>query len=69
VDGIRTSPPYEIEVIGPAGAMGEALRIPGGPLSVLDAQFEVSVGIEPAELVELPATDVDQRFAFARAPD
>jgi uncharacterized protein YlxW (UPF0749 family) len=69
VDGVRTSPPYEIEVIGPAGAIGEALRIPGGPLSVLDAQLEVSVGIEPADLVELPATDVDQRFAFAQAPD
>lgn len=68
VDGTRISAPFEIDVIGPAGAIGEALRIPGGPLTVLDAQPEVSARTEPSALVELPAADVDLRLAFARAP-
>jgi uncharacterized protein YlxW (UPF0749 family) len=69
VDGTRASAPYEIEVIGPAGGIGEALRIPGGPVTVLDAQPEVSVEVQASELLELPATEVEQRFAFARAPE
>ncbi|HEV3474131.1 MAG TPA: DUF881 domain-containing protein [Actinomycetota bacterium] len=69
VDGVSASPPYDLEVIGPAGAIGEALRIPGGPLTVLDAQSGVSVDVAASDLLELAATEIDQRFAFARAPD
>jgi uncharacterized protein YlxW (UPF0749 family) len=57
VDGDATLPPYSIEAIGSAEAMREALGIPGGPISVIQAQPGVAITIEEATRLRLPAAD------------
>lgn len=66
VDGERVSPPYEIETIGPAEGIAQALGIPGGPLSVISAQPGVVVTVREVDGLVLPAGTGDVSFEFAR---
>ena len=56
VDGQVAAPPYDISAIGSTGDLAEALRIPGGPLTVIDALPGVVVELREADELILPAT-------------
>jgi uncharacterized protein YlxW (UPF0749 family) len=66
VDGQRVAPPYQVEAIGPGEVISEALRIPGGPLSVLSALAGVEVTVREVDGLLLPASEGDAAFRFAR---
>ena len=66
VDGETVSPPYEIAAIGPSGSIEEALGIPGGPVTVIQAQTTASVEIEESRTLRLPALRQEMRFEYAR---
>lgn len=65
VDGERLLPPYTVEAIGSGSGMREALAIPGGPLSVMEAQPEVTVHVQEVRL-RLPAVREEAAFEHAR---
>jgi uncharacterized protein YlxW (UPF0749 family) len=59
VDGDPVSPPYAIGAIGPGEELAEALRLPGGPLTLIEALPGVRVQIQVETALGLPAaTDV-----------
>jgi uncharacterized protein YlxW (UPF0749 family) len=66
VDGQAVSPPYEIGAIGPRGSLREALEIPGGPVTIIQAEDEASVEIEESRSVTLPALRREIGFEYAR---
>jgi uncharacterized protein YlxW (UPF0749 family) len=66
VDGQRIAPPYQLEAIGPGDVIAEALRIPGGPLTVLSALPGVQVSVREVDGLLLPASETDIEFRFAR---
>jgi uncharacterized protein YlxW (UPF0749 family) len=55
VDGRTVRPPYRIVAIGPAEELAEAVRIPGGPLTVIEALPGVGVEVRDDEELTLPA--------------
>ncbi|MDQ4005086.1 MAG: DUF881 domain-containing protein [Actinomycetota bacterium] len=57
VDGRRIEPPYALSAIGPGGDLLEALGIPGGPLTVIEAQPGVAVELREAAELSLPASE------------
>lgn len=55
VDGRTVRAPYRIAAIGPTDELAEALRIPGGPLTVIEALPAVAVDLRDADELTLPA--------------
>ena len=55
VGGRRVEPPYAIAAIGPGEDLQEALDIPGGPLTVIEAQPGVSIELRQDTDLSLPA--------------
>lgn len=66
VDGEGVVPPYRIEAIGPPADLREALDIPGGPLSLIQAQVDVRVSVQESERLVLPALRREITFRYAR---
>ncbi len=66
VDGERILPPFRILAIGSPEAMGEALNIPGGPLTLMQAQPSVSAVVEEERRLLLPALQRELTFRYAR---
>ena len=66
VDGETIASPYTIEAIGAASAIREALAIPGGPVSLLQAQPGLTVEVSEATGLRLPALRREIRFEYAR---
>ncbi len=56
-DGRRVEPPYVLSAIGPGEDLLEALGIPGGPLTVIEAQPGVTIGLRQADELSLPAAE------------
>jgi len=65
VDGARVVPPYELEAIGPAEVIAQALDIPGGPLSVVSALPGVAVTVREVDGLLLPAAEGQRPFQHA----
>jgi uncharacterized protein YlxW (UPF0749 family) len=57
VGGRRVEPPYRISAIGPAEDLQEALNIPGGPLTVIEAQPGVTIELLQDDGLSLPAAE------------
>jgi uncharacterized protein YlxW (UPF0749 family) len=55
VDGRTVRAPYRIAAIGPTEELAEALRIPGGPLTVIEALPGVAVELRNAGDLTLPS--------------
>ena len=55
VAGEVAAAPYDIAAIGPPDDLAEALRIPGGPLTVIDTLPGVAVELGDADELVLPA--------------
>ena len=66
VDGRAVSPPYRLSAIGEQDALGEALKIQGGPLSIMAAQPGVSVSIAGRDSLVVPALPEAMAFHYAR---
>lgn len=66
VDGELILPTYRFEAIGDPSGLREALGIPGGALSLVEAQPGVAIAIEEAERVRLPALQRATAFRYAR---
>jgi uncharacterized protein YlxW (UPF0749 family) len=66
VDGELLLPPYRFEAIGDPSSLREALAIPGGALSLVEAQPGVAIGIEEAQRLRLPALQRSTAFRYAR---
>lgn len=66
VDGEVLVPPYRIGAIGDPAALREALGIPGGPISVIEAQPGVSIALEERNRIRLPALRREIAFRYAR---
>jgi uncharacterized protein YlxW (UPF0749 family) len=66
VDGRTVAAPYEVVAIGAAEGMREALGIPGGPLTVLEALPEVRAEVAVAEALRVPALRHEITFQYAR---
>lgn len=66
VGGVAVRAPYHVAAIGPAEDLAEALRIPGGPLTVIQARPGVAVEVADAEQLELPAARGTPGFVEAR---
>jgi len=64
IDGSEVVAPYAVEAVGSGGAIGEALGIPGGPLSFIEAQPDVDVSIEELRRLRLSAASTEP-FEFA----
>ncbi len=65
VDGTVVRPPYRLDVVGDARAIEEALRIPGGPLTLLESQG-AGVTIASRKDLRLPALRRTISFRYAR---
>lgn len=66
VDGELVVPPYRFSAIGTPGGLREALGIPGGTLSVIEAQPGVAVEIEEEDELLLAALQRETTFRYAR---
>jgi uncharacterized protein YlxW (UPF0749 family) len=66
VDGQTVRPPYEIVAIGPPEPIRDALGIAGGPLTVIEAQPMVSVGMTGEASLTVPALRGEMGFEYAR---
>jgi uncharacterized protein YlxW (UPF0749 family) len=66
VDGDSLTAPFEIAAIGPAEELAEAMRLPGGPLTVLEARPEVEIRMRTEDGLTLPAAARSQAFEHAR---
>jgi uncharacterized protein YlxW (UPF0749 family) len=66
VDEEVVVPPYRFEAIGDPQGLREALGIPGGALSLIEAQPGVGITIEEAERLRLPALQRPTTFRYAR---
>lgn len=66
VDGELVVPPYRFEAIGGPSDLREALSIPGGAVSLIEAQPGVVVEIEEEEELRLPALRRETTFRYAR---
>jgi uncharacterized protein YlxW (UPF0749 family) len=66
VDGEVVASPYRIEAIGTPGDLREALGIPGGPLSLIEAQPDVAVQVQESERLQLPPLQRETTFRYAR---
>lgn len=66
LDGEVVAPPYRLEAIGTPGDLREALAIPGGPLSLMEAQPGVGVAVQESERLELPPLQRETTFRYAR---
>jgi uncharacterized protein YlxW (UPF0749 family) len=66
VGGEPVAAPYRLAAIGPADDLVAALRIPGGPLTVIQARPGVTVELADAEGLELPAAAAAPGFVEAR---
>jgi uncharacterized protein YlxW (UPF0749 family) len=67
LDGEPVSAPYEVSAIGPADELAEAMRLPGGPLTVIGASPGVEVRIRTEDAMTLPAAPETPAFEHARA--
>ena len=67
VGGKAVTAPYEIFAIGPADELAEAMDLPGGPLTVIDARPEVEIRVRTDDALVLPAADRSPTFEHARA--
>jgi uncharacterized protein YlxW (UPF0749 family) len=67
VTGHTVRPPYEIAAIGPADDLSEAMRLPGGPITVISAQPRVEVDIRTEEGLTLPAAGDIPAFEHAHS--
>ncbi|MGH2663732.1 MAG: DUF881 domain-containing protein [Actinomycetota bacterium] len=65
MDGAPLQSPYELEAIGPADTMTEALTIPGGALAVVDAQPGVSVDTRERGTLRFDAAERNDGFDYA----
>ncbi len=65
MDGAPLETPLELGAIGPADTMTEALTIPGGALTVVDAQPGVSVETDEREALRFDAAERSDEFDFA----
>lgn len=66
VDGAVAAAPYTIEAIGAASAIREALAIPGGPVSILQAQPQVAVEVAETDGLRLAPLQREISFEYAR---
>lgn len=66
IDGQSIAPPYSIEAIGSGDALREALGIPGGPVTLIQAQPGVDVRIVEADRLRLPPLQGEPGFRYAR---
>lgn len=65
VDGRVVLPPYRVQAIGPSDEMREALRIPGGPVTLIAAQ--PGVNIQTVEVTGLILPPIQGDIAFRHA--
>ncbi|HEX6262745.1 MAG TPA: DUF881 domain-containing protein [Actinomycetota bacterium] len=66
IDGEHLVPPYRIEAIGDPPGLREALGIPGGPISLIEAQPGVSISAQELDRMRLPALRREITFRYAR---
>ena len=66
VGGDRVEAPYDISAIGPADELAEAMRLPGGPLTIIEAGTGVEIRLRTADGLSLPATSESQAFDHAQ---
>lgn len=66
IEGRPARPPYEISAIGPAEELAEAMRLPGGPLTVIDARPGAEVQVRTETEMTLPAASEPPAFEHAR---
>ena len=66
VGGDRVAAPYDISAIGPADELAEAMRLPGGPLTVIEAAQDVEIRLRTDDSLTLPATSESQAFEHAQ---
>ena len=57
VSGEAVTAPYEIAAIGPADELAEAMRLPGGPLTLIGAAEDVEVRLRTTDSIRLPAAE------------
>ncbi|MGH2692262.1 MAG: DUF881 domain-containing protein [Actinomycetota bacterium] len=67
VGGDAVSAPYEISAIGPSEELAQAMSLPGGPLTVIDARPDVEIRIRTEDDLVLPAAVDSPAFEHARA--
>jgi uncharacterized protein YlxW (UPF0749 family) len=66
VGGERVEAPYGISAIGPADELAEAMRLPGGPLTVIEAGTGVEIRLRTDDSLTLPATSKSVGFDHAQ---
>lgn len=66
IDGEQLVPPYRVEAIGDPSGLREALGIPGGPISLIEAQPGVTIAVEERDRLRLPALRREITFRYAR---
>lgn len=67
LDGEAVGAPYELAAVGPADELAEAMRLPGGPLTIIGASPGVEVRIRTEETLTLPAGPKSPEFEHARS--
>ncbi|MGH2712154.1 MAG: DUF881 domain-containing protein, partial [Actinomycetota bacterium] len=66
VAGDPVGAPYEISAIGPADELAEAMRLPGGPLTVIEARPDVEIRLRTDGSLTLPAASESKVFEHAQ---
>lgn len=66
IDGEVLVPPYEVHAIGEPADLREALAIPGGPISLIEAQPGVTIMVDERDRLRLPALRREITFRYAR---
>jgi uncharacterized protein YlxW (UPF0749 family) len=67
LDGEAVAAPYQILAVGPADELAEAMRLPGGPLTIIGANPGVQIRIRTDDALSLPAGPRSPAFEHARA--
>ena len=65
VEGQSVASPYEFAAIGPPEELAEAMLLPGGPLTVIEAGAGVGVDLRTADDLLLPASEPTPPFEHA----
>lgn len=66
LDGAALRPPYRVVAIGQAATLEGGLKIPGGAVDTLESLRDVSVTVQRAAALELPALTQAPSFRVAR---
>lgn len=66
IDGEQLVAPYRVQAIGDPPSLREALGIPGGPISLIEAQPGVTISVEERDRMRLPALRREIAFRYAR---